>query len=150
MYGDPEAIRALARRMRRQGEEVRAEAEDLRARARAVAWTGWSGCEMVGQTVAQARLLDEAAGLHDVAARALARHADEVERLLTLIAEIERRVREAMADARHRVDRFVHRLGDVLDPWVEELASFTPPAPGSPDWLHVRPAGVPLPQVRLG
>jgi hypothetical protein len=43
---------------------------------------------------------------------------------------------------------FLHGLLDAVDPTDELLAHFTPPAPGSPQWLDVRLSGVDLPVPR--
>jgi hypothetical protein len=141
----PHEIRALARRIAEQGEAARADARALRDGSRAIGWTGLAGADMVASTNLQARLLEEIGSRHDVAARALEAHAAAVEETLATIAEIERRVGEAVAAARSRVGRFLHGLLDAVDPGDEVLASFSPPPPGSPQWLEVRLPRIPLP-----
>lgn len=145
MDAAPHEIRALARRMAQQGAEARTDARDLVHRSHAVGWTGLAGAGMVGRTHLQAGLLEEIARRHEAAARALEAHAAAVEESLALIAEIERRVREAADTARSRVGRFLHGLLDAVDPCDEVLADFIPPPPGSPQWLEVRLPGVVLP-----
>jgi hypothetical protein len=145
MYGDPHQIRALARRVRSEGSDVRTEADDLVGRCRAVGWTGLSGEAMAGRAAAQAHALRQIAELHDVASRALEAHAVAVEETLALIAEIERRAHAALDAARGRVRRFLDGLVDAVDPCDEALAAFSPPPPGSPLWLEVRLPGVTLP-----
>ncbi|SFC14824.1 hypothetical protein SAMN04487968_10465 [Nocardioides terrae] len=145
MQAEPFEIRALAHRVRAQGAATSAAADALAGRARDIGWTGLAGAAMVGRTTAQARILGEIADQHDTAARALEAHAAAVEQSLALIAEIERRVHTAMAGARCRVRRFLDGVLDSLDPVDDALASFVPPPPGSPDWLHVRIPGLSLP-----
>ena len=146
MEPDPHEIRALAHRIGDQGAAARADAHDLVRRSREVGWTGLAAAGMVAQTQAQARLLGEIAGRHDAAARALEVHAAAVEESLAVITEIESRVRAAADAARGRLHRFLHGLLDAVDPSDEVLAHFTPPPPGSPQWLEVRLPGVGLPE----
>jgi hypothetical protein len=148
MQVEPGEIRALARRIRAQGEVTAAAAETLVARSRAVGWTGLAGAAMVARTSVQGKVLAEIADQHDRAARALEVHAAAVEDSLALIAEIERRVQVAVHEARGRLRRFVDGLLDRVDPVDEMLDRFVPPPPGSPDWLHVRLPGVGLPGGR--
>jgi hypothetical protein len=142
MFADPHEIRALARRVREQGHDVRGDAHDLTTRSRAVGWTGLSGTAMAGATGAGAADLTRIAGEHEVAARALELHAAAVEEAVALVVEIEHRVRSAVDGARERVGRFLGGLVDAIDPVDEVLTRFVPPAPGSPEWLHVRLPGV--------
>jgi hypothetical protein len=149
MDADPHQIRALARHVREQGEDVHAEADALVARCRAVGWTGVSGAAMVGRAVTHAHVLRRIAALHAAAACALDVHATAVDEALTLIAEIERRVHTAMDGARSRLKRFLAGLIDAVDPHDEALAAFAPPPPGSPLWLEVRLPGLALPALPL-
>jgi hypothetical protein len=135
MYGDTDAIRRLARTMREQGAALRSEAGTLLTRAEAVPWYGLAADAMRARVQAQATSLRRTARLSDDAAVALDHHADEVDRLKALIAEIERRVTALVAAAR---DRLAGLLADVLpDPVDELLARFVPPPPGHRDWLLV-------------
>jgi hypothetical protein len=135
MYGDTEVIRGLARTMREQGSALRSDAATLLRRAEAVPWHGLAADAMRARVEVQAGSLRRTAALSDAAAVALDRHADEVDRLKALIAEIERRVTALVAAAR---DRLAGLLGDVLpDPVDELLARFVPPPPGHRDWLLV-------------
>jgi hypothetical protein len=135
MYGDSEAIRALARTMRSEGAALRTEADGLLARAESVPWTGLAADAMRARVHAQVGSLRRTAALSDDAAAALDRHADEVDRLKALIAAIERRVLALVAAAR---DRLAGLLDAVLpDPLDELLARFDPPPSGHRDWLLV-------------
>jgi hypothetical protein len=145
MQVDPWEIRALARKVRDQGDQTRAAADALRVRVRQVGWTGLAGGAMALRTTLRAAQLTEIADRHEAAARALEAHAAAVEEAQALIAEIEHRVHSAVAAAKGRVRRFLDGLLDAVDPDDDVLAAFVPPAPGSPDWLHVRVPGLPLP-----
>ena len=135
MYGDTEAIRGLARTMREQGAALRSEAARLLVRAETVPWHGLAADAMRARVQAQVAALRRTAGLSDDAAAALDRHADAVDRLKVLIAEIERKVTALVAAARNRLAGL---LTDVLpDPVDELLARFVPPPPGHRDWLLV-------------
>ncbi len=135
MYGDTEAIRRLARTMRGQAMTLRSEASDLLARAEAVPWDGLAADAMRARVRAQVGALRRTADLAEDAARALAHHADEVDRLKALIAAIERRVTALVSAAR---DRLAGLLSSVLpDPLDELLDRFVPPPPGHRDWLLV-------------
>lgn len=86
MDADPDAIRALARTLHDQGEEVRAEGRRLVALLDATAWSG-RAAEAAG-ALARRRCddLEDCAARHEDAARALALHAEEVEHRLALLA----------------------------------------------------------------
>lgn len=135
MYGDSEAIRGLARTMRRQGTALRSQADWLLARAEAVPWEGLAAEAMRARVRAQVGGLRRTADLADDAAVALDQHADEVDRLKSLIAAIERQAMALVAAAR---DRLAGLVASVLpDPIDELLDRFVPPPPGHRDWLLV-------------
>jgi hypothetical protein len=90
MYGDTEALGALAQRMRRLGEELRAEADAVLRASLAVLWVGAAGSALREAVRVEARALQRCAGLFDGAARALERHAAEVAERQALIASLER------------------------------------------------------------
>ena len=127
MYGDPTAIRRLAAGLREQAGEIRARPTGLVARTDAVGWLGQGGDALRDRARERAWDLRRAATLHDDAADALDRHAQEVERLQRLIEEIERRAR-----------RLVDAARDKLDDWTSGwLDAFDPPPRGSVRWLDV-------------
>jgi hypothetical protein len=135
MYGDTEAIRGLARTMRRQGTALRSQADWLLARAEAVPWEGLAAEAMRARVRAQVGGLRRTADLADDAAVALDQHADEVDRLKSLIAAIERQAMALVAAAK---DRLAGLVTSVLpDPIDELLDRFVPPPPGHRDWLLV-------------
>jgi hypothetical protein len=135
MYGDTEAIRALARTMRSQGTALRSQADWLLTRAEAVPWQGLAADAMRARVRAQVGALRHTADLSDAAADALDRHADEVDRRKALIAAIERKAMALVAAAK---DRLAGLVANVLpDPLDELLDRFVPPPPGHRDWLLV-------------
>jgi hypothetical protein len=79
MYGDTTTIRALARRLRERGDEIRDLAAGLTASARDVAWDGLAADAMRAHVETRVRALHRTACLHDDAADALDRHAREVD-----------------------------------------------------------------------
>ena len=140
MYGDTEAIRGLARTMREQGSALRSEAATLLAGAESVPWQGLAADAMRALVREQVASLRRTAVLSDDAARALDRHADEVDRLKALIASIEHHVMSMVDAARHRIAGLVESV--LPDPLDELLARFDPPPPGHRDWLRVDLPGV--------
>jgi uncharacterized protein YukE len=78
MIGDPSAIRALARPLRHRADEVRALADRLVGTAQATRWEGLAAEAMRGAVRGSASGLRRTAGIHDDAADALERYADDV------------------------------------------------------------------------
>lgn len=78
MLGDPAAISALARALRRRADEIRDLAAQLAQAATAVAWEGAAADAMRGAAQRTAGGLRRTAALHDDAADALDRHAHGV------------------------------------------------------------------------
>jgi hypothetical protein len=149
MYGDTEAIRGLARGLRRLGDDIRWEADTLLARAEAVPWEGIAADAM--RCVARWRVgeLRRAAGLHDDAAAALDDHADAVDRVKRLIAAVEDRVLAMVAAARDRISGALGVVGGLVDPVDDLLDRFVPPPSGHRDWLSVDLPGLDLPGLDL-
>lgn len=140
MYGDPTAIRALARGLRERAADVRSEADRLAGLAVASPWSGLAADAMRGRAYERAAGLRRCAERHEDAADSLVRHAAQVERLQELIAAIERRVRALVEGA---VDRLASLAAAVLpDPLDDLLARFVPPPHGHRDWLSVDLPGV--------
>ena len=146
MYGDTEAIRGLARGLRRQADEIRCEADQLLAGAEDVPWLGVAADAMRCLARHRVRALRKTAALHDDAASALDDHADAVERVKRLIAAIERRVLAMVAAAR---DRIAGLVGGIIDPLDDLLDRFVPPPSGHRDWLTVDLPGLDLPGLDL-
>jgi hypothetical protein len=142
MYGDTTVIRGLARRLRDQGEAIRAEADSLAAHAEAVRWSGLAADAMRSLARTHAGDLRQCAVRHGDAAEALDRHAREVDHVEDLIAGIERRVRGVLDGALHAgghafgglTDALAHVVPDPLEHWAQH---FVPPPHGSKEWLDV-------------
>jgi hypothetical protein len=143
MYGDTSVIRGLARSLRDQAADIRAEADRLLGQADHTPWTGLAADAMRLRARDRAAALRRTAGLHDDAAQALDRHADAVGRLKELIASIERRVHQLVDAARDRLASLAGGLlGVVPDPLDDFLDRFVPPPHGSRDWLDLDLPGV--------
>ncbi|MBC9734260.1 hypothetical protein [Nocardioides marmotae] len=149
MYGDTDVMRRRVDQLREQATDLRTLADQLVARTEG---TGWSGraAESLGERVRErAARLRQAAGGHDQAAEALARHASEVDRAKDAIAQVERKAGSLVADARARVARVDAQAADdptgitrTPDPTDQQLAAFDPPPPGHRDWLGVHLPGL--------
>lgn len=86
MHADPDAILALAARLRRRAEEVHDEASRLARLLDATAWTGRAADAARMQCHRRVDDLRAAAVLHERAGAALAQHAAEVERCRSLVS----------------------------------------------------------------
>jgi chromosome segregation ATPase len=122
MYGDTDVMRKQVGRLREQGTEIRAMADQLVAQAEAVTWAGRAGDAMRERIRERAGRLREAADRHDHAAATLDTHTQLVDELKDSIAENERRATALLEDG--------------------ALPRFEPPAPGHKDWLAVTLPGV--------
>jgi chromosome segregation ATPase len=122
MYGDTDVMRKQVSRLREQGSEIRAMADQLVAQAEAVTWDGRAGDSMRERIRERATRLREAADRHDVAATTLDTHTQLVDELKDSIAETERRATALLEDG--------------------ALPRFEPPAPGHEDWLAVSLPGI--------
>lgn len=126
MYGDPDRIRDLARAFEGQATTLRDDAGALVARATATEWTGAGAETMRARARNRAGDLRRTATLHDEAATALRRHADEVAERQALIARAEAVVRSLLADG-------ALAMGDPAGDLQAGL-----PVPGSLGWLALR------------
>jgi chromosome segregation ATPase len=122
MYGDTDVMRKDVNRLREQGAEIRALADQLVSQAEAVTWSGRAGDSMRERIRDRAGRLRETADRHDQAADTLEGHTQLVAELKDSIAETERRATALVDDG--------------------ALPRFEPPAPGHKDWLAVTLPGV--------
>ena len=153
MYGEPSRIRDVAERLERRAEQLRAEADELHAASEAVAWTSVAADRMRGHARARRDEIRAVAGEYDEAAQKVRAHAAEVQRLLDLIATIERQVRSIISDALSRVNDALAGIAsgikDALTPGDQEdrrIAQTPTPPPGHKDWLDMPEV---VPGVRL-
>jgi hypothetical protein len=117
MYGDTDVMRKHVSRLREQGLDIRAMADQLVAQAEAVSWPGRAGEAMRERIRERATRLREAADRHHAAADALDAHGSHVDELKDTIAEAERRATALLDEG--------------------ALPEFEPPAAGHKDWLAV-------------
>ncbi|QIG44964.1 hypothetical protein G5V58_21275 [Nocardioides anomalus] len=117
MYGDTDVMRKHADRLREQGADIRALADQLVSQAEAVTWAGRAGDSMRERIRERAARLREAAERHEVAADSLEDHTQTVDDLKDTIAAAERRATALVDDG--------------------TLPAFESPAPGHKDWLAV-------------
>lgn len=153
MYGEPRKIREVAERLERRAEQLRAEADELHTASENSPWVSVAGDRM--RAHARARR-DELAGVareYDEAAEKVRAHAAEVQRLLDLIATIERQVRAIISEALDRIQDAISSVAsgikDALTPGDEDdrrVAETPSPPPGHKDWLDMPDC---VPGVRL-
>lgn len=152
MYGEPSQIRRVAERLEARADGVRTEADALWSATQQVAWVSVAAEAMRASAGDRRRELLDVARSYDEAAHAVRAHAAEVQRLLDLIASVERQVRalvgEALERARAATARVLDGVRDALTPGEEadvRLAALPLPPPGHADWLAL--AGL-VPGVR--
>ena len=120
MYGDTDVMRKHAGRLREQGGDIRALADQLVAQSENLHWTGRAADAM------RERVRERAARLRDVAAR----H----ETAATALETPRARGRRAQGHDRRRERRSRALVADG------SVADFERPAPGHKDWLGREPA----------
>ena len=153
MYGEPSKIREVADRLARRAEQLRAEADELHAASDGAAWSSRAADRMREQADLRRDELRAVAREYDAAAARVREHAAEVQRLLDLIASIERQARNLIGEAVDRVhdalSDVVHGIKDALTPGDEadrRLAEIPTPPPGHRDWLDMPDL---IPGIRL-
>ncbi|HEX6149541.1 hypothetical protein [Nocardioides sp.] len=153
MYGEPRKIRQVAERLERRAGGLRSEAEALHAASEEIAWVSVAADRMREHARTRRDELVQVAREYDEAAEKVREHAAEVQRLLDLIATVERQVRaivsEAIDRAKDAVGSVVDGIKDALSPGDEEakrLAETPMPPSGHKDWLDLPDQ---IPGVRL-
>jgi septal ring factor EnvC (AmiA/AmiB activator) len=144
MYGEPRKIREVAERLERRGDALRAEADALHTASEDIAWVSVAADRMRGHARDRRDELVQVAREYEEAARKVREHAAEVQRLLDLIAAIERQVRAIVSEAIDRVKdavgNVISGIQDALSPGDEEdkrVAETPMPPPGHKDWLDM-------------
>jgi hypothetical protein len=130
MFADVEGVRHEARQAMRLAMQSRAAAADLR-RATTVDFKSKAADRYREDLRHQADAAEHAAEGIEQAARALFRHADEVEERLAQIARVERWFAGLVDDAAREV---AHGVGDAARAVLD--AADRAPLPGSPEWLE--------------
>lgn len=153
MYGEPRKIREVAERLERRADQLRAEADELHAASEEVAWVSVAADRMRAQAQARRDDLRGVAREYEEAAARVREHAAEVQRLLDLIATIERQVRSIISGAIDRVQDALSDIGNGLkdaltpgDQADERLARLATPPSGHKDWLNMPDV---VPGIRL-
>lgn len=128
LYGDPDALDALASELDQRARSVRAAGEEHRGRGARARWLSDAAAAYRRQLAVDCAAVDAAAGRMEEAADLLRRHADEVRDQLAAIARAEDAVRGWLSEQ-------VRRGGDVLDD-VGDLLGALPEA-GAEAWREV-------------
>lgn len=104
MYGEPRKIREVAERLERRAAQLRAEADELHTASEGSPWVSAAADRMREHARASLDELVQVAREYDEAAEKVRAHATEVQRLLDLIAAIERQVRAIIGEALGRAN----------------------------------------------
>ncbi|WP_430537407.1 putative T7SS-secreted protein [Blastococcus saxobsidens] len=114
MYGDPDALDALAAELTQRAREVRAAGEEHRREGDRAHWVSEAASAYRRQLAQDCAAVDAAADEMEQAADELRRHADEVRDRLAAIARAEQAVRSWLADQAARGGELLDDVGDVL------------------------------------
>ncbi len=149
MYGDPDELERIARRMRTDAAQLRTTVGDHHRRVEATHWVSTAADRMRDQVRGHERALNEAADAMVDAAAALEAHAQTVRERLHAIAEFEERVKgwfsSAAATGKSIVEKVADEAGNLVErvihqPPIWQHWSVTPstlPPPGDMRWLEV-------------
>lgn len=144
MYGEPRKIREVAERLERRAQQLRSEADQLHTASETSPWVSVAGDRMRAHARGRRDELLGVAREYDEAAERVRAHAAEVQRLLDLIATIERQVRAIIGEALGRINDALSSVAsgikDALTPGDENdrrLAETPTPPPGHKDWLDM-------------
>jgi hypothetical protein len=147
MYGDTAAMRRRSAQLREQGTDVRAMADSMVGQLDAIGWQGRAAGDLRTRILDRAAHLRDCAVQHENAAEAVEKHLAEIDRLKDAVADIERKARSLVADARVRIAHAQSHQdpsGVVREPTDADrrLDSFTPPPSGHKDWLTLSIPGL--------
>jgi hypothetical protein len=149
IYGDPDELDAVARRLTQRAMIVRQHADDHVRRGQAARWVSTSAQAYRDKVAADRIVTDQAAAEMERAAAVLRAHAQDVRERVAMIARYER---EATAwfdrQARsllHRTEDVVTTAGHVIEkavsgepPWSRwPFGPLNLPVPGDLQWLEV-------------
>lgn len=130
MYGDPDALDALAAELSQRAREVRAAAEEHRREGDRARWVSEAASAYRRQLARDCAALEAAADEMERAADELRRHADEVRSRLQAIARAERAVRSWLAEQAVRGGELLDGVGVVLGELPEAGADAWRSVPG--------------------
>ena len=114
LYGDPDALDALAAELSQRAREVRAAGEEHRREGERARWVSDAATAYRRRLTRDCAAVDAAADEMEQAAEQLRRHADEVRARLEAIARAERAVRSWLAEQATRGGELLDDVGDVL------------------------------------
>lgn len=119
MYGDPAHLDEIAASLDSRAEQISDRADELIARARHAQWQSTAAEAMRTQAREIAADFRAVARHYREAAEAVRAHARAVRRTLAWIADIERWVKRAVADAWDRITAVTGPAGDLVDAGVD-------------------------------
>lgn len=114
LYGDPDALDALASELGHRARRVREAGEEHRARGHRARWVSDAASAYRRQLAADCAAVAAAADRMEEAADLLRRHADEVREQLAAIAHAEQVVRGWLSEQLQRGADLLGEVGDVL------------------------------------
>lgn len=153
MYGEPRKIREVAERLEARADKLRVQANEIHTRSEESPWVSVAADRMRAMARERRDELHAVARDYDDAAQAVREHAAEVERILDLIAAIERKARAIISAAFDRISGAVSDvlggIKDALTPGDEDdrkIAETSTPPSGHMDWLEIPDI---IPGIRL-
>ncbi|RBY95270.1 hypothetical protein DQ237_14415 [Blastococcus sp. TF02-8] len=114
LYGDPDALDALASELSQRAGEVRAGGEEHRLEGARTRWVSEAASAYRERQAEDCADVDTAADAMERAADLLRRHADEVRERLAAIARAEEAVRSWLSDQAARGGELLGDVGDLL------------------------------------
>ena len=114
VYGDPEALDALAAELDQRAREVRVAGEEHRAEGARTHWVSDAASAYRRQQRADCADVDAAADAMERAADLLRRHADEVRERIAAIARAEQAVRAWLSEQAARGGEALEDVGEFL------------------------------------
>jgi len=115
MYGDMSVVRSDSARLRAQGDDVRARALAIKARAEAMNWNSVAATAFRAEIDLTADALGRSAAALDTAADALANHARAVDEVKALIHQAQQWAGEKLDEARSIAGNVVKVVHDVAE-----------------------------------
>jgi uncharacterized protein YukE len=114
LYGDPNALDAVASELSQRAREVRAAGEEHRSEGARTRWVSEAASAYREQQAKDCAAVDAAADAMERAADLLRQHADEVRERLAAIARAEEAVRSWLSEQAARGGELLDDVGDFL------------------------------------